>query len=168
MKKTLGLMAAAALALGAPAVASAGHGGAKCGSGGASGSLGTGSSSSGTGGSATSGAPSYSHGEHQLTGKVLDTGAGSVTIQSASTGAAVTFELKGDTQFFGGIGSANELKQGDQVRVGFQLKDTSNALTSVTRLSGTGQSGTGGSGSSIDQDASGSLEGSGVGGSRAQ
>ncbi|MGC4119722.1 MAG: hypothetical protein QM765_35145 [Myxococcales bacterium] len=99
---------------------------------------GTGGTGSGYEGSTSGSATSY----HSITGKVLESSGGKLTI--VSKGTAIPFDVQGDTKF-DGISSAKDLKPGDEVRASFELKNGTNELMSVAKVSGGGSKTYGGS-----------------------
>ncbi|RKG58719.1 hypothetical protein D7X30_14045 [Corallococcus sp. AB011P] len=103
-------------------------------------------SSESTGGSGSSSAhtmgSSSMTGSNELTGKVVKSDSKKVYISSAS-GAVVPLDIDSKTQFTDpSMKNAKSLKEGQEVRASFQVKDEKNMATSISPSSGTGGSGT--------------------------
>lgn len=83
--------------------------------------------------------------ERQLSGKVLKADRNTVIIEYDN--AAVPFQVQRDTEFKG-VTSAQSLKEGQEVRASYELKDNRNVLKSLEFM---GKPGTGGAGEQQDQ-----------------
>ncbi|RKG65470.1 hypothetical protein D7V80_23310 [Corallococcus sp. CA054B] len=95
-------------------------------------------SSESTGGSGSS----SMMGSNELTGKVVKSDSKKVYISSTS-GAVVPLEVDKNTQFTDpSMKNAKSLKEGQEIRASFQVKDEKNMATSISPSSGTGGSGT--------------------------
>ncbi len=106
--------------------------------GGSSGGTGVAPAAGSYGQGGTSTAPGTTTGAHRLEGKVLESSGTTITV--LSSGAAIPLDVRPDTRF-SGARSANDLKEGDEVRASFELKAGRNELTSVARVSGGEKSG---------------------------
>ncbi|MHA7632647.1 hypothetical protein [Corallococcus sp. M7] len=109
------------------------------------GSSGSSGSSDAMGGSGSSGAQSMGSssmtGSNELTGKVVKSDSKKVYISSTS-GAVVPLEVDKNTQFTDpSMKNAKSLKEGQEIRASFQVKDEKNMATSISPSSGTGGSG---------------------------
>ncbi|AFE06495.1 hypothetical protein COCOR_05646 [Corallococcus coralloides DSM 2259] len=94
-------------------------------------------SSESTGGSGSS----SMMGSNELTGKVVKSDSKKVYISSTS-GAVVPLEVDKNTQFTDpSMKNAKSLKEGQEIRASFQVKDEKNMATSISPSSGTGGSG---------------------------
>ncbi|MBN9683757.1 MULTISPECIES: hypothetical protein [unclassified Corallococcus] len=126
---------------------------------GSSGSSGSSDAMGGSGSSSTHSMGSSSMtGSNELTGKVVKSDSKKVYISSAS-GAVVPLEVDSKTQFTDpSMKNAKSLKEGQEIRASFQVKDEKNMATSISPSSGTGGSGTDpmAPDSSINQDTGGS------------
>jgi hypothetical protein len=144
MKTLLGALAGLALtglAAGALAQGSAGGSVSSNPSGSTSGTYGTGT---------TTGAPTATH---RIQGRVIKSSSDTVTI--LSRGVAIPLHVQSRTSFQG-VKSASDLKEGEQVRASFELKDGSNQLDSLSLVS----SATGSMGSKAGTGTGGSMGGS--------
>ncbi|NNB89571.1 hypothetical protein HJC10_25595 [Corallococcus exiguus] len=96
----------------------------------------------GSGSSATHSMGSSSMtGANELTGKVVKSDSKKVYISSAS-GAVVPLDIDSKTQFTDpSVKNAKSLKEGQEIRASFQVKDEKNMATSISPSSGTGGSG---------------------------
>ncbi|NOJ96573.1 hypothetical protein D7W82_28215 [Corallococcus sp. CA049B] len=142
MKKLIGVFASVAL-LGSGAAfaqdsASQGSQQPSTSSGSMQGSSGSTGSSGAMGGSGSSSMT----GSNELTGKVVKSDSKKVYISSTS-GAVVPLEVDSKTQFTDpSMKNAKSLKEGQEIRASFQVKDEKNMATSISPSSGTGGSGT--------------------------
>ncbi|QAT86913.1 hypothetical protein EJ065_5379 [Corallococcus coralloides] len=94
-------------------------------------------SSESTGGSGSSSMT----GSNELTGKVVKSDSKKVYISSAS-GAVVPLDIDKKTQFTDpSMKNAKSLKEGQEIRASFEVKDEKNMATSISPSSGTGGSG---------------------------
>lgn len=99
---------------------------------------GSGSSSSS---SSSMGSSSSTTGSNELTGKVVKSEGKKVYISSAS-GAVVPLDIDSKTQFNDpSLKNAKSLKEGQEIRASFQVKDEKNMATSISPSTGTGGSG---------------------------
>ncbi|MBN8231366.1 hypothetical protein JYK02_28030 [Corallococcus macrosporus] len=106
---------------------------------GSSGSSSTGSSDA-MGGSGSSSSSSMT-GSNELTGKVVKSEGKKVYI-SASNGAVVPLDIDKNTQFTDpSMKNAKSLKEGQEIRASFQVKEEKNMATSISPSQGTGGSG---------------------------
>ena len=85
--------------------------------------------------------------EHSLTGRVLKADRNMVIIEYDN--AAVPFQVQRDTEFKG-VTSAQALREGQEVRASYELKNNRNMLKSLEFMGG--QRGTGGAGEQEDSD----------------
>ncbi len=99
-------------------------------------SSGSAAGASGAGGSAATGV------KHQLSGRVLKSSSNTITV--LSKGAAIPLGVQSSTKFGGGLSSAKDVKEGDQIRATYELKGGSNELTSVARVTSGTQGASGG------------------------
>ena len=84
--------------------------------------------------------------ERQLTGRVLKADRNTVILEFEN--AAVPFQVQRDTEFRG-VTSAQSLREGQEVRASYELKDNRNMLKSIEFM---GRPGTGGTGEQPQQD----------------
>ncbi|MBN8466551.1 hypothetical protein JYJ95_08505 [Corallococcus exiguus] len=97
-------------------------------------------SSESTGAMGGSGTSSMT-GSNELTGKVVKSESKKVYVSSAS-GAVVPLDIDSKTQFTDpSMKNAKSLKEGQEIRASFQVKDEKNMATSISPSSGTGGSG---------------------------
>ncbi|MCY1045151.1 hypothetical protein OV208_27805 [Corallococcus sp. bb12-1] len=81
-------------------------------------------------------------GANELTGKVVKSESKKVYISSAN-GAVVPLDIDSKTQFTDPtLKNAKSLKEGQEIRASFQVKDEKNVATSISPSQGTGGSGT--------------------------
>ncbi|RKH69909.1 hypothetical protein [Corallococcus aberystwythensis] len=81
-------------------------------------------------------------GSNELTGKVVKSESKKVYVSSTS-GAVVPLDIDSKTQFTDpSMKNAKSLKEGQEIRASFQVKDEKNMATSISPSSGTGGSGT--------------------------
>ncbi|RKG98908.1 hypothetical protein D7X74_39870 [Corallococcus sp. CA047B] len=93
------------------------------------------------GGSGSAAASSMT-GANELTGKVVKSDSKKVYISSAN-GAVVPLDIDSKTQFTDpSLKNAKSLKEGQEIRASFQVKDEKNMATSISLSQGTGGSGT--------------------------
>ncbi|MGE6762459.1 hypothetical protein ACQKGO_30895 [Corallococcus interemptor] len=109
------------------------------------GSSGSSGSSDAMGGAGSSGSQSMGSssmtGSNELTGKVVKSDSKKVYISSTS-GAVVPLEVDKNTQFTDpSMKNAKSLKEGQEIRASFQVKDEKNMATSISPSMGTGGSG---------------------------
>ncbi|RYZ38811.1 MAG: hypothetical protein EOO71_22440 [Myxococcaceae bacterium] len=106
---------------------------------GTSGSMG---STDAMGGSGSAAHSSSMTGANELTGKVVKSESKKVYI-SAANGAVVPLDIDSKTQFTDpSLKNAKSLKEGQEIRASFQVKDEKNMATSISLSQGTGGSGT--------------------------
>ncbi|WP_375760704.1 hypothetical protein [Corallococcus exercitus] len=98
-----------------------------------------GSSGGSTGGSGSS--PASMTGSNELTGKVVKSEGKKVYVSSTS-GAVVPLDIDKNTQFTDpSMKNAKSLKEGQEIRASFQVKEEKNMATSISPSQGTGGSG---------------------------
>ncbi|MBZ4335746.1 hypothetical protein NR800_16485 [Corallococcus interemptor] len=109
---------------------------------GSSGSTGSSDAMGGSGSSSSQSMGSSSMtGSNELTGKVVKSESKKVYVSSAS-GAVVPLDIDSKTQFTDpSMKNAKSLKEGQEIRASFQVKDEKNMATSISPSSGTGGSG---------------------------
>jgi hypothetical protein len=96
--------------------------------------------SAGGSGTTSRGMQQPSMGMQSIEGRVLKAERSSITIESQ--GAAIPLEVKRDTTFQGtGVRAAKDVKEGQQVRASFEMKNNKNELKSLEVLGGAGGSG---------------------------
>ncbi|RKH68549.1 hypothetical protein D7X96_17010 [Corallococcus interemptor] len=97
--------------------------------------------SSGSSGAMGGSGSSSMTGSNELTGKVVKSDSKKVYISSTS-GAVVPLEVDKNTQFTDpSMKNAKSLKEGQEIRASFQVKDEKNMATSISPSMGTGGSG---------------------------
>jgi hypothetical protein len=80
-------------------------------------------------------------GSNELTGKVVKSESKKVYV-SSSSGAVVPLDIDSKTQFTDpSLKNAKSLKEGQEIRASFQVKDEKNMATSISLNAGTGGSG---------------------------
>lgn len=95
---------------------------------------------SGQSGSSAAQSPSMT-GSNELTGKVVKSESKKVYI-SAANGAVVPLDINSKTQFTDpSLKNAKSLKEGQEIRASFEVKDEKNMATSISPSQGTGGSG---------------------------
>ncbi|RKH35791.1 hypothetical protein [Corallococcus sicarius] len=93
------------------------------------------------GSGATAGQSPSMTGSNELTGKVVKSESKKVFISSAN-GAVVPLDIDSKTQFTDpSLKNAKSLKEGQEIRASFQVKDEKNMATSISLNQGTGGSG---------------------------
>ncbi|CAM3937158.1 hypothetical protein G4177_23395 [Corallococcus sp. ZKHCc1 1396] len=93
------------------------------------------------GGSGSAAQSSAMTGANELTGKVVKSESKKVYISSAN-GAVVPLDIDSKTQFTDpSLKNAKSLKEGQEIRASFQVKDEKNMATSISLNQGTGGSG---------------------------
>ncbi|WP_223635330.1 hypothetical protein [Corallococcus sp. EGB] len=101
----------------------------------------TGGSGSSSSSSHSMGSSSSTMGSNELTGRVVKSEGKKVYISSAS-GAVVPLDIDSKTQFNDpSLKSAKSLKEGQEIRASFQVKDERNMATSISPSTGTGGAG---------------------------
>ncbi|RKG71844.1 hypothetical protein [Corallococcus terminator] len=94
------------------------------------------------GGSGSTAHSSSMTGANELTGKVVKSESKKVFISSAN-GAVVPLDIDSKTQFTDpSLKNAKSLKEGQEIRASFQVKDEKNVATRISLSQGTGGSGT--------------------------
>ncbi|MFB1481980.1 hypothetical protein [Corallococcus sp. RDP092CA] len=89
-----------------------------------------------------SGSSSSTMGSNELTGRVVKSESKKVYI-SSDNGAVVPLDIDSKTQFTDpSLKNAKSLKEGQEIRASFQVKDERNMATSISPSTGTGGSGT--------------------------
>ena len=97
--------------------------------------------SSGSSGAMGGSGSSSMTGANELTGKVVKSESKKVYVSSTS-GAVVPLDIDSKTQFTDpSMKNAKSLKEGQEIRASFQVKDEKNMATSISPSSGTGGSG---------------------------
>ncbi|CAM4152466.1 hypothetical protein [Corallococcus exiguus] len=97
--------------------------------------------SSGSSGAMGGSGSSSMTGSNELTGKVVKSESKKVYVSSTS-GAVVPLDIDSKTQFTDpSMKNAKSLKEGQEIRASFQVKDEKNMATSISPSSGTGGSG---------------------------